>query len=513
MKYNVKDLLNKRRYNCTLVPMNGIDRLLSKVKCRCTKCGTTYTMTGASFLNKRTCNNCVVQARFDKFKRKFYENHKDNFFDYKIIGYTGDCHHIIIQHHTNWCNRVYTIESRHPDTNCYDCYMGSGMDRNKEAQRKIENPHIKIIKYVHRSKGVSLFYCDWCQREFPAAYRKDIQCYYCTKKLQYIKKLLTHKTEMSSNEQLNTTRLIRYNNWCKDGYKVVKVKKNYYLIHTCLDGHYRAKKIPKNNDKKKIIRRYTCSICQGISNRRKLQDKLDSLNIPYQIIPLFAGINHLCVLFNTKDHFYLVYKNWRNVVHNPQQLNKPRIGNVHGILNGYFQRRIDEMYGENEFIVKNSNKDTLTLYHKKCKRTYDYKIDSLLSFDIRCKYCRRPIGEQTIIHYLESKGIKYESPAIIGAKNVFDLHYDFYLPEYQLLIEYDGAQHRVPIKNFDGEEGYLKQHHRDLVKDKYVKDSNLRLLRINSDNNRGIKKIGKDIHEVLCTLNNNPDIFGKIFRC
>ena len=267
--------------------------------------------------------------------------------------------------------------------------MGLGVDKNKEAQRKIENPHIKLMKYVQRGKGVSLFYCDWCQREFPAVYRKDIQCYYCTKKLQYIKELLTHKVAMSSVEQLNKIRLIKYNNWCKAGYKVVKIKKNYYIIHSCVDGHYRAKKFPKNNDRKKIISRYTCPICQGITNRRKLQSKLDSLDIPYQIIPPFVGIRHLCVLFNTKDHFYLVYKDWENVVNNHQQLNKPRIGNVHGILNGYFQRKIDEMYGENEFIVKNSNKDTLTLYHKKCKRTYDYKIDSLLSFDIRCKYCRR----------------------------------------------------------------------------------------------------------------------------
>ena len=85
MKYTVKNLLSKRKYDCTLVPMNGIDRLADKVECKCTKCGATYTMTGLSFLRKRTCDKCVVQSRFDKFKKKFYEAHKDNFFDYEIF--------------------------------------------------------------------------------------------------------------------------------------------------------------------------------------------------------------------------------------------------------------------------------------------------------------------------------------------------------------------------------------------------------------------------------------------
>lgn len=44
-----------------------------------------------------------------------------------------------------------------------------------------------------------------------------------------------------------------------------------------------------------------------------------------------------------------------------------------------------------------------------------------------------------------------------GCKNINELPFDFYLPNQNLLIEYDGIQHFKPINFFGGEMG-LKKH-------------------------------------------------------
>lgn len=61
--------------------------------------------------------------------------------------------------------------------------------------------------------------------------------------------------------------------------------------------------------------------------------------------------------------------------------------------------------------------------------------------------------------------------------------YDFYLPEYNLIIEYDGEQHYFPV-NFGGwdelelHRQFKKTQEYDKIKEKYCTDNNINLLRI-----------------------------------
>lgn len=63
----------------------------------------------------------------------------------------------------------------------------------------------------------------------------------------------------------------------------------------------------------------------------------------------------------------------------------------------------------------------------------------------------------------------------IGGKK---LRFDFYLPNYNTLIEYDGAQHFKPIDYFGGKDAYniLKQN--DEIKNEYCKLHKINLIRI-----------------------------------
>ena len=57
----------------------------------------------------------------------------------------------------------------------------------------------------------------------------------------------------------------------------------------------------------------------------------------------------------------------------------------------------------------------------------------------------------------------------------YPLRFDFYLPDYQLLIEYDGIQHFKPTR---GKEMLKLQQENDKIKDLYCNDNNIELIRI-----------------------------------
>lgn len=69
------------------------------------------------------------------------------------------------------------------------------------------------------------------------------------------------------------------------------------------------------------------------------------------------------------------------------------------------------------------------------------------------------------------------------------LPFDFYLPDYNCCIEYDGEQHIRATTLYGGEEGLKKVKLRDSIKNKYCKDNNIPLLRISHKENENINII------------------------
>lgn len=58
------------------------------------------------------------------------------------------------------------------------------------------------------------------------------------------------------------------------------------------------------------------------------------------------------------------------------------------------------------------------------------------------------------------------------------LPFDFYLPDYNICIEYDGLQHYESIEYFGGEKNYKLRIEKDKIKTKYCQDNNIILERI-----------------------------------
>lgn len=103
-----------------------------------------------------------------------------------------------------------------------------------------------------------------------------------------------------------------------------------------------------------------------------------------------------------------------------------------------------------------------------------------------CTYCKISHGESVIRSILTKLSIEFEMQKRfddlkgVGGRK---LSYDFYLPTYNLLVEYQGEQHKKPVV-FKGTNkktsllSFKKQQEHDRRKCEYAKENNIELLEI-----------------------------------
>jgi very-short-patch-repair endonuclease len=96
-----------------------------------------------------------------------------------------------------------------------------------------------------------------------------------------------------------------------------------------------------------------------------------------------------------------------------------------------------------------------------------------------CPKCNRSKGEVRIERYLIDNDMHYHSEYKFNeCRNIHKLPFDFYIPDYNLLIEYDGEQHFKPIKQFGGVTTFNRTVENDDIKTEFAELNNINLLRI-----------------------------------
>lgn len=113
---------------------------------------------------------------------------------------------------------------------------------------------------------------------------------------------------------------------------------------------------------------------------------------------------------------------------------------------------------------------------------YPRLISNSNIYDFRCPGCQFSKGEKRINNYLIDNQITYipqkEFEGLVGLKGGL-LSYDSYLPNYNLLVEYQGEQHERYIPGFHkSKKDFLKQVEHDKRKKEYAQSNNIKLLEI-----------------------------------
>lgn len=153
-----------------------------------------------------------------------------------------------------------------------------------------------------------------------------------------------------------------------------------------------------------------------------------------------------------------------------------------------------ERYTPQDFRKKmesiNSNIEILGDYKKsqekircRCKIDgYEWDVipNSLVSGS-GCPECSSSKGESMIRNVLTNLGVYFETEKTFSdlyGDSGWNLRFDFYIPNYNLLIEYQGAQHKKPFGYFGGTKKLEKQKRYDERKRIYAKEHNIDFLEI-----------------------------------
>lgn len=106
-----------------------------------------------------------------------------------------------------------------------------------------------------------------------------------------------------------------------------------------------------------------------------------------------------------------------------------------------------------------------------------------------CPECSQSLGAKRVSEWLTKNEIEYVTEAHIPVgKKGLPLRADFFLPEYNTYIEYNGEQHFRPISFFGMDEKtslhvFEEQKERDRVKENWIIENNYELVRIRYDQN------------------------------
>lgn len=180
-----------------------------------------------------------------------------------------------------------------------------------------------------------------------------------------------------------------------------------------------------------------------------------------------------CGNVETKDpkSFYLGYGclKCRVKQRNPKQITKKefleRAIKIHGEKYDYSKIEYNSINDEVEIICSKHG----SFYQKPAIHMYAKS---------NCPECKITKGEESISQYLNNRNIKYIFQHKIRINNSYH-YYDFYLPEYNIMIEFNGMQHYKPIKFFGGQEAFKYLQIRDKIKKQYCLENQIKFIIIN----------------------------------
>jgi hypothetical protein len=200
--------------------------------------------------------------------------------------------------------------------------------------------------------------------------------------------------------------------------------------------------------------------------------------------------------------------NYNNFVNN--KTGCPKCNNVAKITQQYAEQIINERCCKinciliEPFIFK-TNKTKIRLKCNVCNNLFAPTYNGFIHGETGCGKCNQSKGELNVMNYLNSKNIKYiREYKFDNCKYKRKLPFDFYLPENNTCIEFDGEQHFYVQNCWGGKNELNIIQIRDKIKNEYCKRNNIKLIRIkyNEDAKEFLHDIDNQINLVCNEFNN-----------
>lgn len=229
---------------------------------------------------------------------------------------------------------------------------------------------------------------------------------------------------------------------------------------------FNNKKFPKRqcnkcgrNRGKAVRQRITCKTIRGYLKENEYTCKL----ISNEYINCDSKLEFECECGN---HFFA---SWSNIKHMSGLCKKCA---MRQITHEQFMDRILKWLNDFEILNKyDTQDDYIDIRCKKCGAVFSRMARHVYDRGICCPHCTGSKGELYISEYLLKNNINFiPQYKFDDCANINPLPFDFYLPDYNVAIEFQGLQHYEPVDYFGGKERFEQQKMRDEIKKKYCQE-------------------------------------------
>ena len=228
-----------------------------------------------------------------------------------------------------------------------------------------------------------------------------------------------------------------------------------------------------------------CDECSNKSRKEKLSDTKENFILKarqvhgwkydYSKVEYINSKTKVCIICPEHGEFKMTPNSHLN------GQNCPKCGNLYKGLNKkltreQFIKNAKEAHGDrydySKVIYKNNHTNVTIICpeHGEFKQTPTKHVDS----NHGCPYCSMRKFERDIRIFLEKSNIKYEIEKKF--KWCGNKRFDFYLPDYNTLIECHGRQHFEPKNFFGGESGLKSTIKNDFIKNVRSKENGMNII-------------------------------------
>ena len=248
----------------------------------------------------------------------------------------------------------------------------------------------------------------------------------------------------------------------KNNLKIIRYISKDRIICNCKKCNYEI----IDNKRNLSYKKFKCKYCEILEKSQSIKSKLTILKIDGSNLHIECEKGHK---YNQSRRNFLSGRNCNECRKNNRNLTKDDViyqfNKVHGNFYTYNMDRYKTLNSKIEILCEKGH-----IFLQKASNHMQGK---------GCPTCRESFGERYIRNYLDLKNIRFEKQKKFNdCKFINKLPFDFFLPDYNILIEYDGIQHFQPIKQFGGEPEFLKTQKKDKIKNEYCLKNNIKLIRI-----------------------------------
>lgn len=252
--------------------------------------------------------------------------------------------------------------------------------------------------------------------------------------------------------------------------KYVNAKTN--ILHRCKIDGYEWEVRPAN-----LLSGKGCPVCSKMKKKTHNEyiAEIEIINPNIEVIETFINVNTK-ILHRCKIDGYEWYATPNNILRGKGCARCA--GNERYGHDGYI-KRVAEINSNIEVLGVYVNAHTSILHRCRIDGYEWYALPNRILNGCGCPKCNESKGEKAITNWLNKNNILYEpQKRYVDCKDKKPLPFDFYLPEYNVCIEYQGQQHYEPIEYFGGKNKFEEQIKKDKIKREYCKKNDIFLFEI-----------------------------------